>query len=124
NPSEQDKTLNFHKIIAETPQEIKDYVDKHLDDLDQQYKDQLELLTCPGDTIQETLKAKGMHLLDFAIAMDRLPEEINDIITGKTPINKFIADQLENVLGIDAQFWLNYEANYRAKLAKLTNRKP
>lgn len=82
-------------------------------------KDELELLCKPGDTILETLEAKGMHLLDFALAMSRLPDEINDIINGITPINQVIAQQLEQLFNIDAQFWLNSDKLYRDKLQKL-----
>ncbi len=81
--------------------------------------DELELLSPPGAHIEEELEAKGIHKLEFAFAMSRLPNEVEDIFTGKIPMTPILASQLEQVLGIDAQLWLNLEAIYQEKLAKI-----
>lgn len=118
---EYSRDITLQGLSAMSPEQFRQLLDvrsKHATQV-QLRQDELELLSKPGDTIKETLEAKDIHLLDFALAMSRLPDEINDIINGITPINETIANQLEQVLGVEAQFWLNMEALYREKLQKL-----
>lgn len=82
-------------------------------------KDERELLSKPGDTILETLEHIKMNQVELAERMGKTPSKINDIISGKEPISLTTAFQLEKVLGIDAQFWLNREMLYREKLSRL-----
>lgn len=78
-----------------------------------------ELLTKPGDTILETLEFLKMSQVEFSERIGKTPGKVNDIISGKAPITVNTALQLEKVLGIETQFWLNRESNYREKLARL-----
>ncbi|PSL25709.1 HigA family addiction module antitoxin [Dyadobacter jiangsuensis] len=78
-----------------------------------------ELLSKPGDTIVETLEYYKMSQAELAQRMGKTPSKINDIISGKEPITVTTALQLEKVLGIDAQFWLNRETLYREKLSRI-----
>ncbi|EHQ29709.1 HigA family addiction module antitoxin [Mucilaginibacter paludis] len=78
-----------------------------------------ELLTKPGDTILETIEYLKMSQAELADRMGKTPGKINDLISGKAPITINTALQLEKVLGIDMQFWLNREMHYREKLARL-----
>ena len=78
-----------------------------------------ELLSKPGDTILETLEFLKMTQAEFAERIGKTPGKVNDLISGKAPITVNTALQLEKVLGIDTQFWLNREANYREKLARI-----
>lgn len=82
-------------------------------------KDERELLSKPGDSILETLEYIKMSQVELAKRMGKTPSKINDIISGKEPITVATALQLEKVLGIDAQFWLNREINYREKLIRI-----
>jgi len=82
-------------------------------------KDERELLSRPGDTILETIEHIKMSQVELAERMGKKPSKINDIISGKEPITVVTAFQLEKVLGIDAQFWLNREMLYREKLSRL-----
>jgi HTH-type transcriptional regulator/antitoxin HigA len=82
-------------------------------------KDERELLSKPGDTILETLEEIRMTQSELAKRMGKTPSKINDLIAGKEPITTTTAFQLEKVLGIDVQFWLNREALYREKLTRL-----
>ncbi len=82
-------------------------------------KDERELLSKPGDTILETLEHTKMSQVELANRMGKTPSKINDIISGKEPISLTTAFQLEKVLGIDAQFWINREMLYREKLSRL-----
>lgn len=82
-------------------------------------KDELELLSKPGDTIAETLEHLRMTQAQLAERMGKTTSKINDLISGKEPITMTTAMQLEKVLGIEAQFWLNREMIYREKLTRL-----
>ncbi len=80
--------------------------------------DERELLSKPGDTILETIEHIRMSQVELAERMGKTPSKINDLISGKEPITLTTALQLEKVLGIDAQFWLNREMIYREKLLR------
>lgn len=82
-------------------------------------KDERELLSKPGDTIVETLEELKMSQAELAERMGKTPSKINDIISGKESISVSTALQLEKVLDVDAQFWLNREMKYREKLSRL-----
>lgn len=82
-------------------------------------KNERELLSKPGDTIFETIEHIKMSQVELADRMGRTSPKINDLISGKEPITVVTAFQLEKVLGIDAQFWLNREMLYREKLSRL-----
>jgi HTH-type transcriptional regulator/antitoxin HigA len=78
-----------------------------------------ELLTKPGDTIIETIEHLKMSQAELAERLGKTPSKVNDLISGKVPITVNTALQLEKVLGIDMQFWLNREMSYREKLARI-----
>ena len=78
-----------------------------------------EIISCPGDTIAETIAYKGMSQQELATRMDRPLKTIIDIINGKTAITLDTALQLEEILGIGVQFWINREKTYRLELAAI-----
>lgn len=78
-----------------------------------------ELLSPPGDTIQETLDEVGMSQQELSERMGRHKKTINEIIKGIAPITPQTAIQLERVLGIDASFWLERERQYREELERI-----
>ncbi|MFN0215798.1 MAG: HigA family addiction module antitoxin [Saprospiraceae bacterium] len=71
-----------------------------------------EMLSPPGDTIQETIDALGMNQYELAERMGRSVKTVNEIIKGKEAITPTTAVQLERVLGIPASFWLERERLY------------
>jgi len=75
-----------------------------------------QLLSPPGDTIQETIDFMGMSQVELAERLARPKEKVNDIIKGREPISTETAFRLEKVLGIPASFWINREHSYRQKL--------
>jgi HTH-type transcriptional regulator/antitoxin HigA len=87
--------------------------------MSQTLKDERELLSKPGDTILETLEHLKMSQAELAERLGKTPSKVNDIISGKEPITVNTALQLEKVLNIDAQFWLNREMLYREKLSRI-----
>lgn len=82
---------------------------------------EMELLSCPGDTIKETIEAKGMSVKKLADEMHIDWIKVERLINGKAELTDIHAESLEKVLGIDAQFWLSREKIYREKLDKINN---
>jgi HTH-type transcriptional regulator / antitoxin HigA len=78
-----------------------------------------DFLSKPGDTILDTIEYLKMSQAELAERMGRTAPKINDLISGKEPITTATAFQLERVLDIDADFWINREATYRAQLARI-----
>ena len=78
-----------------------------------------ELLSPPGDDIREHIDYIKMTQAELADRLGKTPSKVNDLITGKEPITYDTALQLEKVLGVDAQYWLNREMLYREKLARI-----
>jgi len=80
---------------------------------------QKELLSPPGDTIQETIDTIGMSQAELAERIGRPKEKLNDIIKGREPITLKTAILLERVLGIAVSFWMARENEYRMELANI-----
>lgn len=72
----------------------------------------------PGNTIIEQLEIWGISRKEFALRMDYSEKHMIDILKGKSEITVEIANRLENVLNIPANFWLGLEQNYRLSLKK------
>lgn len=78
-----------------------------------------DLLSPPGDTLQETLDELAMSQAELAERIGRPREKVNDIIRGREVISTATAHKLEKVLGIPAGFWLNRESEYRSRLYEI-----
>lgn len=76
------------------------------------------IVTPPGNTLSDLLEERGMTQSELAERTGRPLKTINEIIKGKAAITPETAIQLERVLGADAEFWNQREANYRAYLAR------
>lgn len=81
--------------------------------------DERDLISPPGATILDTIEHKSISPADLATQMGETLERLEAIIDGRVPLTDTIALRLDWALGIDQQFWINREANYRAKLADL-----
>lgn len=77
------------------------------------------LLSCPGDTIQETIEAMGMSQAELAERLGRSVPKLNELIKGKSPLTKETATKLEYVLNIPSNFWLNLERIYQDELLEI-----
>jgi len=85
----------------------------------QTYPYKPDTVTSPGTTLKEILDAKGMTQKELAERMGGRPTKtVSEIIHGKTQISPDTAVQLENVLGVPAEFWINREGRYQEYLAK------
>lgn len=83
------------------------------------YENEKELLSPPGDTIQETIDILGMSQYELAERLGKNIKNVNQIIKGKESISSETAIALEKVLGIPADFWLERERQFRKELAKI-----
>lgn len=81
-----------------------------------------EIVSLPGETLVEVLADRGMTQADLARRAGRPAKTINEIVQGKAAIEPATALQLERVLGVPAGFWNNLETNYRAALARESER--
>ena len=72
----------------------------------------------PGEVLEEELEALGMTQKELAARLGRPAQTINEIIRAKKSITPETALGLAAVLGIDAQFWVNLETDYRMVLAR------
>jgi len=78
-----------------------------------------QLLSCPGDTIQETIESIGMTQAELAERLGRSVPKLNELIKGKAPVTRETATRLEYVLGIPADFWLKLEHEYQNELHQI-----
>lgn len=72
----------------------------------------LELLICPGETLQEVLDDRNMSRKELAIRTGVTEKHISKVINGKASITPEFASALEYAFKIDAEFWVNLQTNY------------
>jgi addiction module HigA family antidote len=82
-------------------------------------KAEKELLTGPGDDIQEILSYLKWSRQELSKKTRITTSKIDNIISRKTFLTNNIALELEKTFGMSAQYWLNREQNYRKKLLHL-----
>jgi HTH-type transcriptional regulator/antitoxin HigA len=72
-----------------------------------------------GETLAEELEARGLSQTELARQMRRPVQAINEIVRGRKAITAETALQLEDALGVSADFWLRLEADYQLNTARL-----
>ena len=75
-----------------------------------------DLAIPPGETLAEELEVRGMTQEELAARMDCSPQVIDEIVRAEKAITPEIATGLGKALGIEAQFWINFEEHYRMTL--------
>ena len=73
----------------------------------------------PGDTILDMMEERDWSQVELARRLGFSPKHLNQLIKGKASLTDDTALRLERVLGSTANFWLNREARYRERLARL-----
>ena len=71
----------------------------------------------PGFTLKEELTERNIKQKDFAQKIGMRPSHLSEIINGKRPITKYIAERFEGALNIPADFWLRLQASYDYEVA-------
>lgn len=72
----------------------------------------------PGEILREELKARGLTQLACAVMIGRSPQVVNLIIKGKKNITADTALDLEQGLGISAEFWVRVQAEHDLCVAR------
>lgn len=70
-------------------------------------------IVAPGQILKGELDARNITIQKLGQLLSLNDSAVNDIINGEAIISGDLALQLEKILGISADFWLNLEANYR-----------
>ncbi len=82
-----------------------------------------DVVTPPGDTLQEIIDTIGMTKAELADRIGKTPKFINDIVNHHAAITPTTALQLEKALGTPASFWNNRERRFRESIARRNERK-
>lgn len=72
----------------------------------------------PGSVLKEEVEYLGMTQKELTERVGRPTRVIDEIILGNEAITSTTAIELQQALGISAQFWLNLETAYRTTLAR------
>ncbi len=76
----------------------------------------------PGEILSDILESKGISQIELCKRMGRPEKTISEIISGKSAITAETALQLEQALGIPAEFWNRLESTYQEINTKLKNK--
>lgn len=76
----------------------------------------------PGEIIREEISARGIRQQELAKQMGIAKTVISEIINGKRNLTPALSLNLENVLGINAEFWMNFQMQYEIDLIRIKYR--
>ena len=77
----------------------------------------------PGDTIADLIEERDWTQVQLSERLGYTKKHVSQLINGKAPITEETALKLVKVLGSTEKFWLNREADYRAQLAQIEEKK-
>ena len=72
-----------------------------------------DLAIPPGEMLAEEIAARGMLQVELATRLGMPAAMLDTIIRGESAVTDEIAAKLSLVLGIEALYWINLEADYR-----------
>lgn len=72
----------------------------------------------PGLLLKEEIEYRGISQKQLAQQMSVSYTVLNEILNGKRPISTDYALYIEAALGIDAQLWIQMQADYNLQVAK------
>ena len=76
--------------------------------------------THPGTLIKDELEVRDdLTQKELATLLGVKPSFLNEIIKGKRPVTADIALLLQNVLGIEAEYWMKFQSQYEIDRAKI-----
>lgn len=76
----------------------------------------------PGEILREALQVREMTQLALAETIRRPVQVVNEVIKGKKSITADTALDLEEALGISAEFWVHAQAEYHLSVARQRRR--
>lgn len=77
-----------------------------------------ELIIHPGETLRDILDDRGMSQKVLALRTGFSEKHISKVVNGSASITAPFANALENVFGVEAEFWMNLQSNYDIELLK------
>jgi addiction module HigA family antidote len=72
----------------------------------------------PGEFLSEEMEARGLKQVELAKELGLSKTEINLVVNGKRGITVPLAINLERVLGVSAETWMNLQIKYEIFLVK------
>ena len=75
-----------------------------------------DLAIPPGEVLEEELEVRGITQEELADKMGCSPQVIDEVIRAERAITPEIAARLGKALGIETQFWTNFEEHYQMTL--------
>ena len=75
-----------------------------------------DLAIPPGEVLAEELEVRGMTQEELADKMGCSPQVVAEIVRAERAITPELAAALGKALGIETQFWINFEEHYRMTL--------
>ena len=78
--------------------------------------------THPGTILRYELEGRGISQKDFAVMIGMQKSHLNELINGKRPMTKPIADKIEKVLGFSAVSLVNMQTQYEYDMKVLEQR--
>ena len=72
----------------------------------------------PGQILEMHLEHYDMSAAEFALRCGRPVEFVQELLSGKAPLNRETASLIVKEFGGAAETWMNIESGYRQKLAR------
>ena len=76
----------------------------------------------PGEHIKDEIEARALNQKEFALQMGVSIDTLNQLFKGKRDITPELAQNLENALGIKAEFWLNLQMDFEIDTIRIKHR--
>ncbi len=77
----------------------------------------------PGFILKEELEARDIKQVDLAKELGIAKNVMSEIISGKRNITPKLAVRLENVLDINAEFWMKFQMAFEIDKIRIRNKK-
>jgi len=75
--------------------------------------------SAPGETIIDILEERGLSIGYLVEGLGQSPNRVQELLAGKIRITNGIAEQLEDILGPSAHFWIARDSQYQSDSARL-----
>jgi HTH-type transcriptional regulator/antitoxin HigA len=72
----------------------------------------------PGELLRDELKAREMKQVTLARELGIAKNVMSEIISGKRNLTSELALRLEEVMGINAEFWMRHQVAYEIDLIR------
>ncbi len=74
----------------------------------------------PGDVLEMEFGARGLKKIDVAAQLGIKPGHLSELLRHKRHVSAEMALKLEQLLGIDAEFWLRVQSGFDLERARKT----